>query len=63
MKIGNYSTFLQGSFWKYQWREALLLCLIGLIEEFTHQSIEEIMKQMKQIMNVKKETQEPKILP
>lgn len=63
MKIGNRSTFLQGSFRKYQWREALLLCLARLTEGFIHQPTEVIMEQMRQMTDVKEETQAPEMSP
>lgn len=49
MKIANRSEFMQSSFRKYQWREALLLCLAKFSEGLVLRSSEMILDEMKEL--------------
>lgn len=49
MEISRTSDFLPGSFRKYQWRETLLSCLMGLTKGFFPKHPEEILSERKKL--------------
>ena len=63
IKIGNQSEFMQSSFRKYQWREALLLGLATLSKGLALKNSNMILKEMDELCNPKDRTGVPHMNP
>ncbi|KAG6370116.1 hypothetical protein JVT61DRAFT_12412 [Boletus reticuloceps] len=57
MEIANRSEFMQGSFRRHQWREALLICLTQLTQGFVPKPTDTILKEIRELTDATTQTQ------